>query len=455
MNYQDILDQQRRYFHSNVTRDLNWRTTQLQQIKAMVINHEAEILHALEKDLGKPEQESWITEVSYVTGDVDHTIKHLKKWAKPRKVKTPVVAQPGSSYIVPEPVGSVLIMGAWNYPLQLVLAPLVAVIAAGNCAIIKPSEMAENTSRLLATIIPLYLDKQAVTVVEGGIEESTQLLDLNFDHIMYTGNGNVGRIVMCAAAKHLTPVTLELGGKSPVYIDQSANMKITAQRLAWGKWMNAGQTCIAPDYILTHKYMVKPLVDALTKELKAMYGDNPQLSKSYGRIINPRHTERLTSYLDSGEIVLGGNYSIEDCYIEPTVVVNPELDSKLMTEEIFGPILPIVCVEDFASAKQFVLERDKPLSAYIFTKDNEQKQQWQQEISAGSQCINDVVMFNAVPDLPFGGTGPSGIGQYSGKSGFENFSHLKSVLKRPFMADLPVRFAPYKDWKLNFLKKIR
>ncbi|MBA6349259.1 MULTISPECIES: aldehyde dehydrogenase family protein [unclassified Colwellia] len=455
MPYQALLTKHSQYFDTNVTRDISWRKQQLQAIKKLVIENEKDILQALQDDLAKPTLEAWITEISYITSDVDHTCKHLNKWAKPRGVSTPIVVQPGKSFIKPEPQGTVLIIGAWNYPLQLVLAPLIAVIAAGNCAIIKPSELAPAISALIGQLIPKYLDNNAVSVVEGGVTETTALLTLNFDHIMYTGNGQVARIVMAAAAKHLTPVTLELGGKSPVYVDESADLTITAQRIAWGKWMNAGQTCIAPDYLLVKENLVEPLTLALKAQITAMFGENPKNSDSYGRIINQRHCQRIATYFNDGKIMVGGESDIESCYIAPTIIINPALDSPLMTEEIFGAILPIVTIEDFDQAKSFVKQREKPLSAYIFSRNNEQVAQWVNEISSGSQCINDVIMFNAVPDLPFGGTGPSGIGQYSGKAGFDNFSHLKSVLKRPFIKDIPVRFAPYSKWKLKFLRFIR
>ncbi|WP_206486357.1 aldehyde dehydrogenase family protein [Thalassotalea sp. G2M2-11] len=455
MNFEQQVECHKDYFNRHITHDINWRKSQLKQIKKLVEENEQAWLDALHQDLGKPAVEAWITEVSYLSGDVDHVLKRLNKWVKKRKVATPVVAQPGRSYILPEPLGTVLIIGAWNYPLQLVLAPLVAVVSAGNCAIIKPSELAPATSALLAKLVPQYLDPQAISVVEGGVEETTALLTQPFDHIMYTGNGQVARIVMTAAAKHLTPVTLELGGKSPVYIDQSADLNITAQRLAWGKWMNAGQTCIAPDYVLIDKQLIPALVTALKQQLKNMFGEDASKSESYGRIINERHATRIASYLDTGEIAHGGTVDIDAKYIEPTIITNPAIDSPLMTDEIFGAILPILPIENFEQAKSFIKQREKPLSAYIFTKDKTQLTQWQQEISAGNQCINDVIMFNAVPDLPFGGVGPSGMGQYSGKAGFDNFSHLKSVLTRPFLKDLPVRFAPYTKLKFKFLRLIR
>ena len=455
MDFSDLLSKHQQFFNSNSTRDLEWRKQQLQQIKRLVNDNEQAFIDALACDLGKPAQEAWITEVSYVTGDVDHVCKRLSAWAKKRRVATPIVAQPGRSYIQPEPQGTVLIIGAWNYPMQLILAPLVAVIAAGNCAIVKPSELAPATSTLLAKLIPQYLDSQAVSVVEGAVEETSALLSLPFNHIMYTGNGQVARIVMTAAAKHLTPVTLELGGKSPVYVDKSTDITITAQRIAWGKWMNAGQTCIAPDYIITTADMVTPLVDALKKQIEKMFGKDPKQSKSYGRIVNTRHAQRIAQYLTDIDVETGGEVDIENKYIAPTIVLNPPLDSTLMTDEIFGAILPVITIDSFDDAKRFVKERDKPLSSYIFSKNKEQCQTWVNEISSGSQCINDVIMFNAVPELPFGGIGPSGMGQYSGKAGFDNFSHLKSVLARPFVKDLPVRFAPYSKMKFKFLRWIR
>lgn len=455
MTFFESFQQHNQYFDSNITRDLSWRKEQLQAIKRLVIENEQKWLTALQTDLAKPTLEAWITEISYVTSDVDHVYKHLNRWAKPRRVKTPIVAQPGKSFIKPEPQGTVLIIGAWNYPLQLVLAPLIAVIAAGNCAIIKPSELAPAVSALIKELVPQYLDNKAVSVVEGGVTETTELLSLPFNHIMYTGNGQVAKVVMAAAAKNLTPVTLELGGKSPVYIDESADLTITAQRLAWGKWMNAGQTCIAPDYLLVKSNLVAPLTNALKAQIKTMFGNDAKSSKSYGRVINKRHCQRIISYFSDGEIVEGGQSDLDSCYISPTIIINPPLDSPLMTEEIFGAILPIVTIDSFNAAKSFVKQREKPLSAYIFSRKSEQVDQWVNEISAGSQCINDVIMFNAVPDLPFGGTGPSGMGQYSGKAGFDNFSHLKSVLKRPFLKDIPLRFAPYSALKLKLLRMIR
>lgn len=457
MPYTQKIELQRQYFNQHITKDITWRITQLQQLKKLVNENEKALCEALAKDLSKPYQEAWLTEVSYITTDIDHTLKHLKNWCKTKKVSTPIIAMPSQSYIQPEPLGIVLIIGAWNYPLQLILAPLIAVIAAGNCAVLKPSELAPATANILEALIPKYLDEQAVLLTQGGVKETTELLSCRFDHIMYTGNSQVAKLVMQAAAKNLTPVTLELGGKSPVYVDKSANIIIAAQRIAWGKWMNCGQTCIAPDYLLVHKDIQEELTKAIQQQIQIMFTSSPEKSDSYGRIINTKHTERLANYLkeDTLNIISGGETDITNRFISPTIVMNPPLDSKLMQEEIFGPILPILSVANIKEAMQHINANEKPLAAYLFTKEAEDEKQWLQSISAGSVAINDVMMFTAVADLPFGGVGTSGMGQYCGKVGFDNFSHLKAIIKRPFIKDLPLRFAPYSTFKLKLLKWLR
>lgn len=455
MSYTEKVALQRQYFNQHITKDIHWRVTQLQQIKKLVTENEQALCDALAKDLSKPYQEAWLTEVSYITTDIDHTLKHLKKWCKGNRVSTPIIAMPSRSYIKPEPLGSVLIIGAWNYPLQLILAPLVAVIAAGNCAVVKPSELANATAEILAELIPKYLDNEAVCVIQGGVEETTELLACRFDHIMYTGNSQVAKIVMAAAAKYLTPVTLELGGKSPVYVDKSANITITAQRIAWGKWMNCGQTCIAPDYLLVHQDIATQLVEEIQKQAQLMFTNTPNSSESYGRIINERHTERLSSYLEGIDVQFGGEVDVSNRYMAPTIAIDPPLDSALMTDEIFGPILPVISVSNIEQAISHITAREKPLAAYLFSKQESDEEKWLNEVSAGSVAINDVMMFTAVADLPFGGVGESGMGQYCGKVGFDNFSHSKAVIKRPFMKDLPLRFAPYSKIKVAILKWLR
>lgn len=436
------------------TRDFQWRVKQLNQIKKMTLEQEDKILDALKKDLSKGTMESWTSEVGFVVGDVDHTLKYLKKWMKARKVSTPIAAQPGKSYQLPEPLGTVLIIGAWNYPFQLVLAPVIAAVAAGNCAVIKPSELAENTSQLLAEIIPQYLDTEAFAVVEGAVDETTALLKQQFDHILYTGGEVVGKIVMRAAAEYLTPVTLELGGKSPCIVDSSADFNVTAARIVWSKWMNSGQTCVAPDYILVEKSQTQKLIDAIKAKIKEFYGTDVAQSPDYGRIINERHFARLAHYLENQNVVHGGETDANSKYIAPTIVLDPDLDSPLMQEEIFGPILPIVSLDNIDQAIPFVNQRAKPLALYVYTKNDQFEKQVLGSTSAGNVCVNDGFMFMVNANLPFGGVGNSGMGSYHGQSGFDTFSHLKTVMKRSFMFDFDLRYPPFTDKKFSILKKL-
>lgn len=448
----DTFKQLNDYFATDATRDHQWRVKQLKQLSKLVEEHEVDIQTALKKDLGKCQMEAWISEIGYIQAEVKHTLKHLKKWMRPKKVSSPMLAQPGKSYIQPDPLGTVLIIGAWNYPFQLVVAPLIAAIAAGNCAIVKPSELSQNTSTLIAKLLPQYLDNQAFAVVEGAKDETTKLLSLPFDHSFYTGGEAVGKIVMRAAAEHLTPVTLELGGKSPCVVDSKTNLDVTAQRIVWAKWMNTGQTCVAPDYVLVEKGQKQALLDAIKRKLVAQYSEDAQQSEDYGRIVNERHCARLASYLEGQNIVHGGSVDLKQRYIEPTIVMEPALDSPLMQEEIFGPILPIVTVDSMEDAVSFINQRAKPLAMYIFTQRKSVEQMLLNRTSAGSVCVNDGFMFMVNAELPFGGVGHSGMGSYHGKWGFDVFSHQKSVMKRSFWFDLDVRYAPFNATKLRILK---
>lgn len=441
-------------FQSGLSRPYEWRTAQLKQLKKMLVEQEQVLLQALHADLAKGEYEGWTSEIGYVIGDIEHTIKHLKKWMKPRKVSTPLVAQPAKSYQLPEPLGTVLIIGAWNYPLQLVLGPLVAAIAAGNCAVLKPSELAENCSRLLAELIPQYLDNRAFGVLEGGVAETTEVLKQPFDHIMYTGGEAVGKIVMRAAAEHLTPVTLELGGKSPCIIDSNTQLDIAVARLVWSKWMNAGQTCVAPDYILIENAQFDEFLTVLKDKLKAFYGNDIKQNKDYGRIINERHLSRLVGYLEGQNVVIGGQHDASQHYLEPTVVLEPKLDSPLMQSEIFGPILPIILLDKIEQAIPFINQRAKPLALYVYTNNSHFEQQVLTQTSAGSVCVNDGMMFMTNPNLPFGGVGSSGMGSYHGQAGFDTFSHLKTVMKRGMWLDPVLRYPPFSRFKLKIIKKL-
>jgi aldehyde dehydrogenase (NAD+) len=408
----------------------------------------------MQQDLGRCNMESWTAELGGVISEVDHSLKHLKKWVKPRKVPTPIIAQPGKSYMLPEPLGTILIIGAWNYPLLLVLSPLISAISAGNNAIIKPSELSANVSKLLVELVAQYLDNDAFAVVEGAVDETTELLKHQFDHIIYTGGEVVGKIVMRAAAEFLTPVTLELGGKSPCIVDSSTDLDVTAARIVWSKWMNAGQTCVAPDYVLVEESFAAPLIDAIKHKLTEFYSADASSSKDYGRIVSERHMTRIISYLDGQEVVHGGKHDVANKYIEPTIVLNPAHDSLLMQQEIFGPILPIVTVKNISESIPFVNKRAKPLALYIFSKNKDFEQQVLTATSAGMVCINDGFMFAANPNLPFGGVGSSGTGAYHGKIGFDNFSHLKTVMKRSFWFDVPLRYPPFTDKKFKLLKKL-
>lgn len=452
LDYSPLLSRLRTGFNSRRTRALKWRRNQLNALERLLDDNEAQIIDALHADFDKPPQEVLLGELSLIKSEIRHARSRMERWARVRLVETPMVGQPGSSYVLPEPLGVVLIIGAWNYPIQLTLAPLIPAIAAGNCAILKPSELTTHASRLVAELVPEYLDSEAFAVVEGAVPETSALLKLPFDHIFYTGGAAVGKIVMRAAAEHLTPVTLELGGKSPAIIDRNADLKSAARRLAWGKALNAGQTCIAPDYVLVSPQQRDELIEHLRAQFKDMYGDDVLASSDYASIVNERHFERVSALLDQGRSVIGGRTDAGRKRIEPTVLVDVNLDSDVMQEEIFGPVLPIVEVKDLDQAIEFVQARDKPLSAYLFTKSQASRQKFLHEITAGSTCINDVMMFMSVPELPFGGVGMSGVGQYHGKAGFDRFSHLKSVMKRARWPEVNVRFAPYSAFKMRLLK---
>ena len=442
-------------FESEKTMSLQWRASQLEALERMMLECEQEFLDALAADLGKHPLEAWSTEISYVASDAKYCRKNLKKWARRRKVATPMVGQPGRSWLQPEPLGVVLIIGAWNYPLQLILAGAAAAIAAGNCVVLKPSELAPATSKVTARLVPKYLDPDCIKVVEGAVSETTALLELPWDHILYTGGGNVGRIVMAAAAKHLTPVTLELGGKSPCVVMPDADLETTARRIVWGKFTNAGQTCIAPDYVLTDAETEKKLLPLMQQAITEMFGDDPAQSESYGRIVNERHFERIAGLIDSDKVAIGGQTDAADHYIAPTVLSNVSADSPVMQEEIFGPVLPVVRVDGLEAAIRFVRAGDKPLASYIFTKDKAAEKRFLDKVSSGSACVNDCMMFMTVHELPFGGVGPSGMGNYSGEYGFRTFSHFKAVMRRGWWPDPDIRYAPYTDRKFSLLRKLR
>ncbi len=442
----------RAHFESGLTRDLSWRDQQLGQLEAMLKDHEAQIASALAHDLDKPEQEVFLGELALLYSEIKYARRHLKSWAKPRRVRTPLVGQPGKSAVVPEPRGVVLIIGAWNYPIQLIVGPLIPAIAAGNAAVLKPSEVATETAKLVAALIPAYLDERAFAVVTGAVEETTALLAQRFDHIFYTGGGEVGKVVMAAAAKHLTPVTLELGGKSPCLVDDTADIPSAARRIIWGKCLNAGQTCIAPDYVLVTRHARAPLISAMGKELERMYGDDRLTSADYCKIINERHFDRLLGYLNEGEIAIGGRSDRERLKIEPTILTDVPDNAPILKEEIFGPLLPVMSIDSIDHGISQIRSGDKPLAAYLFSTDPHHQTRFTDQVSAGNMCINDVLMFMSVPELPFGGVGGSGMGQYHGRAGFNELSHLKAVMTRGRFPETWIRFAPYSALKTRLLK---
>jgi acyl-CoA reductase-like NAD-dependent aldehyde dehydrogenase len=417
--------------------------------------------NALEKDLGhKGEFFAEAIELSSCLNETRDSLKNLSEWMKPQPAEVPILVFPGDCYIQKEPLGVVLIISPWNYPISLLLVPLIGVIAAGNAAVLKPSEVSPTVSALMAELIPKYLDNEAIQVIEGGPQETTDILKERFDHIIYTGNSMVAKIVMKAASEYLTPVTLELGGKSPCYIDSSVDLDVAVKRVLWGKFMNCGQTCIAPDYLLVHKDSMEKTVEKLKQTIVEFFGKDPQVSKDYSRIINERHAQRLKTLIDSSqkenvEIISGGDAVVEQRYVAPTIIRDVSVDSVLMKDEIFGPILPIVTVNSVDEAIKIINKGEKPLAAYIFTKSDSVAKKMREGTTSGAFLRNDVVVHAGVDSLPFGGVGNSGMGAYHGKFSFDTFSHHKAVVERGTRMDAAQRYPPYDDSKLALFRKLR
>lgn len=450
----ETVQKLRATFESGVTRPAEWRLNQLRQLYRMIEDEEPRILSALTSDLGKCAAEGWIGETGFVMNELKLQLTHLRRWMRPRAVKAPMTVQPAKAKLYPEPLGVALVISPWNYPFQLAISPLAGALAAGNCVVVKPSEVAPATSAIMAELVHKYVDRSAVAVIEGGVPETTALLAQRFDHIFYTGNGTVGRIVMEAAAKNLTPVVLELGGKSPCIIDRDVNLDVAARRIAWGKFFNAGQTCVAPDYVLVHESVEKPFLDKLAAVVREFYGDDPQKSPDYARIVNARHHKRLSALLDSGKVFIGGKTDVDDRYIAPTVLTGVSPSSPVMQEEIFGPILPVLTISSLDEAVRFVNDRDKPLALYVFSNDADRAQTVIEGTSSGGACVNDCIVHLAPHELPFGGVGPSGMGAYHGKASFDCFTHMKGVLHKPFYLDAPLRYPPYTDDKMKWVKRL-
>jgi aldehyde dehydrogenase (NAD+) len=447
-----LVEQQREFFQTEQTRSIPFRLEQLAKLKQIIIDRQEAILQAAKADLGRPAYEAYF-EIATLA-EINLALKNLKNWAKPQRVKSPIDQFPASAWIQPDPLGVVLIISPWNYPFQLMISPLVGAIAAGNCAILKPSEHAPHTSRVVSEMIADTFDPSYIAVSEGDASVSQELLAEKFDHIFFTGGTAIGRIIMAAAAKHLTPVTLELGGKSPCIVDSDIHIDYAAKRIAWGKLINAGQTCIAPDYLLVHRQIKDGLIDRIKHYIKEFYGEKPTQSPDYGRIIHRIHFDRLIAFLDRGEIILGGDYDPDDRYIAPTLIDGVTWDDPVMREEIFGPILPILTYDHLEDAIAQVNAHPKPLALYFFSSDRQKQERILRATSSGGVCLNDTVMQACVNTLPFGGVGESGMGSYHGKASFDTFSHYKSVLKRGFWLDLNWRYAPYTAQKLKQIKGI-
>jgi aldehyde dehydrogenase (NAD+) len=442
---EQLVSRLRTTYESGVTRDLGWRREQLAALSRMLRDNEEPILDALAKDLGKPRFEAWAGDVASSATEADHLRKHLGRWARASSASVPLAFLPGRASVEYQPRGVVLVIAPWNYPVYLLATPLAAALAAGNAVVCKPSELAPATSALITRLAGEYLDPSAIAFVEGGVQETTELLEQRFDHILYTGNGTVGRVVAAAAAKHLTPVTLELGGKSPAIVDKDANLKQAASRIAFAKWSNAGQTCIAVDHVWVHHDVHDELVERLKTEVRERYGDDPRQSPDFGRIVNTRHAARIAGLLDGGgydAIALGGEVDVEARYVPPTVVTGVKPDAALMGEEIFGPVLPVLGFDDISEPIARVNAGDHPLALYVFSRENADRVL--AGTTSGGACVNDAMLHVFPPSLPFGGVGESGYGAYHGKWGFETFSHRRAVYRRPaFFTEPALAKAPY------------
>lgn len=453
--FSKLTEAQKQFFETGRTRDLAFRICQLQLLADAMRKNETVLEEALKKDLGKSAFESYATEIGFVLADIRYTIQNLQKWSAPKRVRTPLYLFPGKSKIQKEPYGSVLILGPYNYPVQLLAEPLVGAIAAGNCAVLKPSELTPHVSEAMYQIVHSTFKEEYIACVEGGVEVNQELLSQKFDYIFFTGSERVGRIVMKAAAENLTPVTLELGGKSPVIIEKTANIKEAARRIAWGKLMNAGQTCVAPDYVLVDESRKQQFLTEMKTAFSHLYGKEIKKNPDFGRIVNERHMERLQKILeqDAKYLFCGGEADTLQRYIEPAILdLGKDQNAASMQEELFGPILLVLSYHKLEDAVRFVNKRAKPLALYLFTKKRSAEKFVLERVSSGGVCVNDTISHLINPDLPFGGVGASGMGQYHGKYSFDTFTHEKSVFYKPADWNLPVCYPPFTKGKMNLVK---
>ncbi|REC43640.1 aldehyde dehydrogenase [Chryseobacterium sp. 5_R23647] len=452
MEIQEVVSKQKAFFKTQQTKNIRFRKMYLEKLRDVILQNENLLYEAIYKDFGKSKFDTFTTEISFILNDIKYYLKNLKSLSKPKKVRTNLANQFGKSRIHSEPLGNILIIGAWNYPYQLSLSPIVAALAAGNCCILKPSEIAENTMKVMAKIINENFPPEYLYVYEGGIDETTELLKLKFDKIFFTGSTKIGNIVYKAAAENLTPVVLELGGKSPAIITKDANLEVAAKRIVWGKFLNAGQTCVAPDYLLVEESIQEQFLEMLRKNIQ-QFKYEPQ-SEHYTKIINQKNFQRLIKLIEQDKIYFGGNSDEEKRYIEPTILTNINWKDEVMQEEIFGPILPVISFTNFNLILNEIIELEKPLAAYLFTNTTEEKESFTNKLSFGGGCINDVIMHLGNESLPFGGVGNSGIGNYHGKFGFETFSHQKAVLERATWGEPNIKYPPYSEKKLGWIKRL-
>ena len=448
----EIVEAQRTYYMEGKTRALSARIDALNRLEQSILTYEQELYQALRSDLGKSRAESYMCEVGLTLSELRYVRRHVKSWSRNRRVHTPLAQFHAASFTVQEPYGVVLIMSPWNYPMLLTLEPLIGALAAGNCCVLKPSAYSPATSAVMAKLIREAFPSDYVTVIEGGRKENEDLLNQKFDYIFFTGGVNVGKLVMEKASAHLTPVTLELGGKSPCIVDHTANIPLTARRLVFGKYLNCGQTCVAPDYVLVEKPVKEKLLTCIKEEIRRMFGEHPLENPDYGKMINQKHFDRVRGLIDPMKLVAGGQVQEETLRIAPTVLADVTAEDPVMQEEIFGPVLPVIEVKDIEEAIQFVQERPKPLALYVFTEDKRTEQRVLTETSYGGGCINDTIIHLATSEMGFGGVGNSGMGSYHGKKSFDLFSHEKSIVKKSTWMDLPMRYLPYTGWKEKLVR---
>ena len=444
----------RKSFELGISRDFSWRRAQLLALEAFLIERERDIAVAVHDDFRKSPAETFLTETGYLRGEIRFALKHLQSWMKPTRVSIPLIYQPGKGSCRREPYGVALIIGAWNYPLNLSLAPLISAVAAGNCAVVKPSELAPHTSKLIAEGLGSYLDRSTIWVIEGGVNETKALLEERFDYLFFTGSQSVGREVMHAAARHLTPLTLELGGKCPCIVDENVDLRVAARRIVWAKYLNAGQTCIAPDYLLVHKNVEEDLLLNMREAITSFYGHDPRLSPDYPRIVNRHHVHRLETLLAASSPLLGGISDQHDCYVAPTILQGVAPDDEVMQSEIFGPLLPIIAYSDLDAALAITRRGHQPLALYLFSSDPKVQERVVHYSRSGGVCINDLLFQASASRLPFGGVGSSGFGAYHGKAGFDTFSFQRSILKRSLFPDPDLRYPPYSSRKFSILKRM-